>query len=165
MGTPKTKWALAVLLFVFASGALFAEEPKNPAVDKGPPIELATRLIYGTNHKAELVDPQLARLIETLKKDFGYLNYDVKKSEKATLKFDETATQDLGDDIIFIVRNLGFYKEQRKVWLELWFRGKKIFGAFSLFPKPAKPLLIKGPNTNEGTYIIMLALVGDEEVK
>ena len=153
--------SFAALFFVVASG-MMAEEVKDAPVVKGLPIEMTIRLIYGTNHKPELTEPELARLIETLKRDFGYLNYDVKKTEKATLKFDETATKDLGDDLIFIVRNLGIYKEHRKVWLELWFRGKKIFGAFSLFSQLAKPLLIKGPNTNEGTYIIMLSLVGDE---
>jgi len=154
--------ALAALFIIFLTCDAVAAEPKNAPIVKGPPIEMATRLIYGTNQKPDKVEPELAKLIETLKKDFGYLTYDVKKSEKATLKFDETATQDLGGDLIFIVRNLGVYKDQRKVWLELWFREKKIFGAFSLFPKPCKPLLIKGPNTNEGTYIIMLSVVGDE---
>jgi len=158
------RWALAALFFVFVScGA--AEEVKDAPAVKGPPIEMATRLIYANNQKPELTEPELAELIRTFKKDFGYLNYEVRNTAKATLKFDETATQDLGDDLIFIVRNLGIYKEQRKVWLELWFRGKKIAGAFSLFPKPAKPILIKGPNTNDGTYIIMLSLTGEEAAK
>jgi hypothetical protein len=159
MAMKRTVWGLAAFFFILTAGILVAEES---VVVKGPPIETTTRLIYATNNKPELTEPELAELIRTFKKDFGYLNYEVKKTQKATLKFDETATQDLGDDLIFIFRNLGTYKEQRKIWLELWFRGKKVFGAFSLSPKPAKPVLIKGPNTNEGAYIIMLSLVGEE---
>jgi hypothetical protein len=132
--------------------------------DARPPMEMAIRLIYGTNKQPQEADPELAKLVDTLKKDFGYLNYDLKKSEHVKLQFDETATKDLGEDMIFIVRNLGVFKGQRKVWLELWFRGKKVAGAFSLFPKPANPILIKGPNTDEGTYIIVLSLInGDGE--
>ena len=124
----KTYWVCTLICIFISSGVLFGAEDKDRPVVKGQPmIEMAIRLIYGNNHKPELTEPELARLIETLKRDFGYLNYDVKKTEKATLKFDETATKDLGDELIFIVRNLGIYKEQRKVWLELWFRGKKIF--------------------------------------
>jgi hypothetical protein len=154
-------------ILMIAPGA-FAQDPNavpTAPIVQGPAIETVTRLIYANNHKPEMTEPELAELIRTFKKDFGYLNYEVKKTEKATLKFDETVTQDLGNDLIFIVRNLGIYKEQRKVWLELWFRGKKVFGAFSLFPTPAKPVLIKGPNTDEGTYIIMLSLAGEEAAK
>ena len=57
------------------------------------------------------------------------------------------------------MRNLGVFKDKHKVWLELWFKGKKTPGASVLFPpKGAKPVLIKGPDTSEGTYIIMLSL-------
>jgi hypothetical protein len=159
MAMQRNSGAFAALFFILSTGLLLAADAPPT---QGPPIELAMRLIYGNNRKPELTEPELAELIRTFKKDFGYLNYEVKKTEKATLAFDETTTKDLGDDLIFIVRNLGIYKEQRKVWLELWFRGKKVFGAFSLFPTPAKPILIKGPNTNEGTYIIMLSLVSEE---
>ena len=159
MAMKRTVWGLAAFFFILTAGILVAEES---GVVKGPPIETTTRLIYATNKKPELTEPELAELIRTFKKDFGYLNYEVKKTQKATLAFDQTATQDLGDDIIFIFRNLGTFKEQRKIWLELWFRGKKVFGAFSLSPKPSKPILIKGPNTDEGAYIIMLSLVGED---
>jgi hypothetical protein len=151
--------------FLMIVPGVFAQDPNTAPIVQGPPIETATRLIYANNLKPEVTEPQLAELIRTFKKDFGYLNDEVKKTEKATIKFDETVTQDLGNDMIFIVRNLGIFKDQRKVWLELWFRDKKVFGAFSLFPTPAKPILIKGPNTDDGTYIIMLSLVGEEAAK
>jgi hypothetical protein len=150
---------LAAIAFLFWAGPLIGAEP---GPDARPSMDMAIRLMYGTNNKPQEPDPEVAKLVDTLKRDFGYLNYELKKSEHVTLKFDETATKDLGDELIFIVRNLGVYKGQRKVWLELWFRGKKIAGAFSLFPKPANPILIKGPNTDEGTYIIVLSLVNGE---
>jgi hypothetical protein len=146
---------------IFLACGAYAAEP-TPAPDSRPTMEMAIRLIYGTNQKPQQPDPEVSKLVDTLKRDFGYLNYELKKSERVTLKFDETATKDLGDDMIFIVRNLGVFKDQRKVWLELWFRGKKVAGAFSLFPKPCNPLLIKGPNTNEGTYVIVLSLINGE---
>ena len=154
------------LFFIFCASLVSAEDIKtSEGVTKGPPIEVKIRLIYGTNKAAEKPDEELAKLVDTLKEDFGYTNYEIRKSEKATLAFDETATRELGDKIIFIIRNLGIFKEKRKVWLELWFRDKKVFGAFSLFPKQPKPLLIKGPNTNDGVYIITVSLVNGEAGK
>jgi hypothetical protein len=152
MTRPQLLCLVMICLLCVSAGA-------EPAPDSRPQMDMAIRLIYGTNKKPTEPDPEVAKLVESLKNDFGYLNYDLKKSERVSLAFDETATKPLGDELIFIVRNLGVYKGQRKVWLELWFRDKKIFGAFSLFPTPANPLLIKGPDTDEGTYIIVLSLL------
>lgn len=160
MASLQRYWMVGGLFLIFCVSNAFAQKPQPQPQPHAMslPVEMVIRLIYGTNNSSQKEDAELSKLVDTLKRDFGYLNYEVKSSEKFTLNHDETAVKDMGQGFIFIARNLGMHRDRKKVWLELWFRQKKIFGAFSLFCNPSKPLLIKGPNTNEGTYIIVVSM-------
>jgi len=120
--------------------------------------KLQVRLIRASNAPAEKSDPKVNSLNAQLKADFGYSNYQQIFFSESQYIFDEKAIYQMPDDFGITITYRGKRKGQREFFVETEYRGKKFVGFYASFPENAKPVLIRGPGTPDGRYIIALTV-------
>jgi hypothetical protein len=135
------------------SGLPFLLADPTEAVPK-----LQVRLIRASNEAAELSDPKVNSLNAQLKSDFGYSNYQQIFFSESQYIFDEKAIYQMPDDFGITITYKGKRKGKREFFVETAYRGKKFVGFYASFPDNAKPVLIRGPGTDNGRYIIALTV-------
>lgn len=118
---------------------------------------LQVRLLRATNEAPEVSDPKVKLLSAQLKADFGYNCYH--QIFFAQLQFirDEKAIFEMPDSFDIVITYMGKKQGKREFFVETAYKGKKFLGFYASFPDAAKPVLIRGPGTREGRFIIALS--------
>jgi hypothetical protein len=145
--------SVAFLFIVLLSISTWAQS--NESVPK-----LQVRLIRASSDAAELSDPRVNSLNAQLKADFGYSNYQQIFFSESQYILDEKAIYQMPDDFGITITYRGKRKGQREFFVETEYKGKKFVGFYAAFPENAKPVLIRGPGTRDGRYIIALTAAG-----
>jgi hypothetical protein len=139
-------------------GLLFLGIVFESAAETIPNIpKLQIRLIRATNDSPESSDPKVLSLKAQLKADFGFSNYQQICFLETPFIRDQPVVFQMPDDFGITLTYHGQKHGKREFFVETEYRGKKFVGFYATFPKAAKPVLIRGPGTRDGRYIITLS--------
>ncbi len=145
---------LLLSIFVWVLTVLCVEH--GEAVEESVP-KLQVRLIRASNDDAERSDPKVNLLNARLKTDFGFSCYQQIFFSETQFIRDGKAIFEMPDDFGITITYEGKKRGNREFFVETSYKGKKFVGFYASFPENAKPVLIRGPGTREGRYIITLS--------
>jgi hypothetical protein len=118
---------------------------------------LQVRLIQATTEPPEYSDPKVNSLNAQLRADFGYSCYKQIFFSETQFIRNGKAIFEMPDDFGITITYRGMKKRSREYFVETEYQGKKLIGFIAAFPEKSKPVLIRGPGTRAGRYIITLS--------